>query len=376
MLAFISFTGIYGFYSCKKTDAINNSYTTNPLGSLNLPALPYNYANPPLPGFLYAQTIKALDNTPATNTVTDWGATLGRVLFYDKTLSVNNTVSCASCHKQALSFADDIAFSIGFAGDMTLRNAMSLVDTRYYPNGNFLWDERGTSLEIQTLLPIQDHIEMGLNLDSLPGRLYAKEYYPLLFQKAFGRQAITIEKAGNALAQFIRSIVSSRSNFDAGRAMINSMRLPYPNFTEQENEGKQLFTNPLLGCNGCHMTETFTAATPKNNGLDYPSVDPGVGGITNNPLQVGDFKVPSLKNIELTAPYMHDGRFATLEEVIEHYNSSVKPHPNLSPQLRNPDGSPKKLNLTEEQKAALVAFLKTLTDRSIISDTKFSNPFK
>jgi cytochrome c peroxidase len=157
--------------------------------------------------------------------------------------------------------------------------------------------------------------------------------------------------------------------------LINSVRSPYPNFTPAENEGKQLFFT-LLNCSGCHKTETFTAPSPKNNGLENPSVDSGVGAITNDPLQNGNFKVPSLKNVELTAPYMHDGRFATLEEVIEHYNSGVQAHPNLSSQLRNPDNTAVRLNLTPAQKTALVSFLKTLTDRSVTMDVKFSSPFK
>jgi len=178
------------------------------------------------------------------------------------------------------------------------------------------------------------------------------------------------------LAQFIRSIISYRSKFDEGRTLINSIRLPYPNFTPEENEGKQLFFNPLLACSGCHKTETFTMPSPKNNGLEYPFIDLGVGGITNDPLEQGNFKVPSIKNVELTAPYMHDGRIATLEEVIEHYNSGVKAHPNLSSQLRNPDNTPLRLNLTPAEKTALIAFLKTLTDKSMTSDVKFSDPFK
>ena len=382
LLAFISFISLYSFYSCKKTDAIGNvtgnTNITDPLAALNLLPTAYIYANQPLPDYLQTQPINEQDNTPANNAVTDWGATLGRVLFYDKILSINNSVACASCHKQSLSFADDKAFSVGFAGTLTARNSMSLVNVKYYRNGKFLWDERGSTLETQTLMPVVHPVEMGMpNLDTLVNRLKTKTYYPVLFQRAFGIQTITSDKTGNALAQFIRSIISYQTKFDEGRSLINSLRLPYPNFTPQENEGKQLFFNPLLGCNSCHKTETFTAPMPKNNGLENPSVDPGVGGVINNFLQTGDFKVPSLKNIELTAPYMHDGRFATLEEVIEHYNSGIQPHPNLSSQLRNPaDSTPVRLNLTPNQKAALLAFLKTLTDRSITSDVKFSNPFK
>ena len=381
LLAFISLISIYSFYSCNKTAVVNNPVSntnpTDPLAALNLLPAAYNYSNPSLPSYFFSQAVSEQDNTPAANTVTDWGATLGRVLFYDKILSINNSVACASCHKQSLSFADDKAFSVGFAGALTARNSMSLVNVKYYRNGKFLWDERGATLETQTLMPVVHPVEMGMpNLDTLVNRLKTKVYYTLLFQKAFGAPTITSDKIGNALAQFIRSIISYQTKFDEGRTLINSLRLSYPNFTAEENEGKQLFFNPLLGCNGCHKTETFTAPSPKNNGLENPSVDPGIGGITNDPLQVGNFKVPSLKNIELTAPYMHDGRFATLEEVIEHYNSGVQPHPNLSLQLRNPDSTPIRLNLTAGEKKALIAFLKTLTDHSITNDPKFSDPFK
>jgi len=381
LLAFISFISVYSFYSCNKTVVVNNpvsnTNTTDPLATLNLLPAAYNYSNQSLPPYYLSQAVSEQDNTPAANTVTDWGATLGRVLFYDKILSINNSVACASCHKQNLSFADDKAFSEGFAGALTARNSMSLVNVKYYRNGKFLWDERGATLETQTLMPVVHPVEMGMpNLDTLVNRLNTKAYYAVLFQKAFGAQTITSDKIGSALAQFIRSIISYQTRFDEGRTLINSLRLSYPNFTAQENEGKQLFFNPLLGCNGCHKTETFTAPSPKNNGLENPSVDFGVGGITNDPLQVGNFKVPSLRNIELTAPYMHDGRFATLEEVIEHYNSGVQPHPNLSLQLRNPDSTPVRLHLAADEKKALIAFLKTLTDHGITNDPKFSDPFK
>lgn len=379
LLCFTAFISIYSFYSCKKSDATIS--TSDPLAALNLPSTPFNYANQALPAYLLSPLITGQDNTPASNHVTDWGATLGRVLFYDKTLSINNSISCASCHKQNLSFADDKTLSLGFAGGLTGRNSMSLVNAKYYPNGRFFWDERAATLEIQTLTPVQDHVEMGMNLDTLVNRLKTKAHYPVLFQKAFASTTISSDRIASALAQFVRSIISYQSKFDAGRAVINPpadpVLTPYPNFTPQENQGKQLFFSPAGNCGTCHGTETFTAPTIKNNGLENPSVDRGVGGITNIPLQVGDFKVSSLKNIELTAPYMHDGRFTTLEQVVEHYNSGVMNNPNLSPQLRDPiTGLPRQLNLTADQKAALVAFLKTLTDRTITTDAKFSDPFK
>ena len=373
------FIVLHGSNSCKKSE----EKQADPLSDLNLPSTPYNYARQELPGYFLTSSL-VLDNTPVTNPVSDWGATLGRVLFYDKTLSLNNTVSCASCHQQQYGFADNHAFSTGFAGELTKRNSMSLTNARYFPAGKFFWDQRSGPLEVwQTLMPIENPVEMGLGIDELIKRLEKKPYYPYLFDKAFSDQSIhpiNRDAISKALAQFIRSMISYQSKYDAGRSQIvapqNPAESPYPNFTAQENLGKQLFFNPYNGCAGCHRPETFTILSVKNNGLENPSVDRGVGGFTNIPSQVGLFKVPSLKNIELSAPYMHDGRFATLEEVVEHYNSGIQPHPNLSPELKNPDGSPKRLNLTVSEKAALVAFLKTLTDVANTTDVKFSNPFK
>lgn len=368
---------IPGFYACKKHTTSENS--TDPLASLHLPATPFNYANQPLPNYLLNPAIRAQDNEPASNAVTDWGATLGRVLFYDKILSINNTISCASCHKQSHGFSDELVLSKGFAGGSTGRHSMSLINARYYPSGRFFWDERAVTLEAQTLIPLQDHIEMGMNLDTLIKRLQAKTHYPVLFEKAFGNKNITSEKVAAALSQFVRSIISYQSKFDEGRRLMappqDPILTPYSNFTAQENLGKQLFFSAATACNTCHGTETFTAPAARNNGIDNPSTDAGVGGITHIPAQDGNFKVPSLKSIALTAPYMHDGRFATLEQVVEHYNSGIKAHPNLAPQLRNPDGTPRRLNLSADQKAALVAFLHTLTDPSISTDEKFSDPF-
>lgn len=364
-------------HSCKKSNTVAGP---DPLEALNLPSTPFNYANQPLAVYLRTPLVNGQDNTPATNPITDWGATLGRVLFYDKTLSINNTIACASCHKQEFSFADNKTFSVGFAGGLTARNSMQLLNARYYPNGKFFWDERAASLEAQTLMPIQHPVEMGMSLDTLVMRLQKKAYYPTLFEKAFGSEMITTDRISRALAQFVRSIISYQSKFDAGRSTINPpadpILTPYSNFTPQENQGKQLFFSPLTNCGTCHGTETFTAPTPKNNGIENPSVDKGVGGITNANQQVGDFKVASLKNIELTSPYMHDGRFTTLEQVVEHYNSGIEDNPNLSPQLRAVNGAPRRLNLSNDQKAALVAFLKTLTDTQLTTDVKFNNPFK
>jgi len=348
---------------------------------LNLPAKPFNYANPSLPAYLSAPPIQGQINTPADNQITDLGATLGRVLFYDKTLSKNKTISCASCHKQENSFSDFEILSKGFNGGSTGRNSMSLIDAKYYPIGRFFWDQRATTLEQQVLMPIQDLVEMGITLDTLVKRVQDQPYYAFLFTKAFGTSTINSNTISKALSQFVRSIVSFQSKYDQGRQTLPTAPAPppnavFPNFTAQENRGKEIFLSPIGGCAPCHGSETFTAPEAKNNGLDVTVSDHGFGTVTSNAADDGLFKVTSLRNVELTAPYMHDGRFTTLEQVIEHYNSGVKNHPNLSPQLRLPNGQPRLLNISAADKGALVAFLKTLTDRNITTDIKFSNPFK
>jgi cytochrome c peroxidase len=362
----------------KKTDVIADSAAWSDV--LNIPEQAFNYSNPTLPPQLSTPNILGQINTPANNPITDWGATLGRVIFYDKNVSLNKTISCASCHKQQNAFADVLSLSKGFAGGNTGRNSMGLTDAKYYPNGKYFWDERAATLEEQVLMPIQDHVEMGMNLDTLVNRLKNTTYYPALFTKAFGDGTVNSDRISKSLAQFVRSIISYQSKYDVGRSTLPANAAPptfnFTNFTAQENAGLQLFFSPQNACAACHGTETFTGPVAKNNGLDLITTDRGVGATTNNTLNDGKFKIGSLRNIELTAPYMHDGRFTTLEEVVEQYNSGIKNHPNLDPVLKTPAGTPKQLNLTAAQKAALVAFLKTLTDQAMITDTKYSNPFK
>jgi cytochrome c peroxidase len=362
-------------FSCKKNDEVNfpveNQY-------INLPTTPFNYANPDIPAHVLNDPgLLAADNTPFTNPVTDAGATLGRVLFYDKNLSKNKTIACASCHQQANGFSDPLVLSDGFEGGKTGRHSMGLVNARFYNNGRFFWDERAASLEAQVLLPMQDPVEMGMTLDSVVGRVSALPYYSTLFTDAFGDETVSAERISRALAQYVRSIMSYQSRYDEGRAQVANPNQPFPNFTQQENQGKNLFFNPQLGgCAGCHGTEGFVAPGPRNNGLDATNVaDQGVGGNSGNPAQAGLFKSPSLRNIALRAPYMHDGRFSTLLEVVDHYSTNIQDNPNLSAPLRQPDGSIKRMNFTATEKAALIAFLQTLTDQSLATDEKFSDPF-
>jgi cytochrome c peroxidase len=345
--------------------------------ALLLPATPFNYAAPMLPPNFLNPPIVNQDNTPTNNVTTDPGATLGRVLFYDKRLSANQTIACVSCHQPAHGFTDGRRFSVGFNGGLTGRNSMGLTQARYYPRGHFFWDERAATLEDQVLQPIQNSVEMGMTLPALVARLGAEAFYTNLFNQAFGTPEITSERVSRALAQFVRSIISTRSKYDRGLAV------GFSNFSAEEVLGRQIFLGQVgnATCAACHGTDNFVPNNVFNNGLENPYVDKGIGGISGRAQDEGVFKVPSLRNIELTAPYMHDGRFGTLDEVVEFYNSGVTNHPNLAPQLRvptppgAPPGPPRRLNLTAAQKSALVAFLKTLTDTGVTTDPKFQDPF-
>lgn len=347
---------------------------------LDLPQTYFNYANITLPQHLSNPNVTGTDNTPPDNPITDAGATLGRVLFYDNKLSLTNTQSCASCHAPEFGFSDDRQFSRGFVGGFTARNSMGLAMSRFYANGRFFWDERATSLEHQVLQPIQDPIEMGLTLDELMTKLSEAAYYAPLFEAAFGTPDIDADRVAKALSQFTRSMVSYQAKFDAGRALVQGPPItPFPNFTTEENIGKAVFFDPAKGnCASCHGTNAFIAPAARNNGLDATTTDAGLGGVTGLAQDMGKFKVPSLRNIEVTGPFMHDGRFETLDEVIEHYNSGVQAHPNLAPQLRNgpgPNAAPRQLNLTSAEKTALKAFLLTLTDPAFLTDERWSDPF-
>jgi cytochrome c peroxidase len=355
-----------------------------------LPSPPYDYLVtlpnyflvPAVPGSPTQIAVIDHDNTPGSNPTTNAGAALGRVLFYDKDLSFNSTVACASCHEQAHGFADPRTLSVGFAGGNTRRHSMGLTNARFYQRGRAFWDERAETMEAQALMPIQDSVEMGMTLADLETRLAQKSYYPGLFDAAFGDPAITSERIGKAIAQFVRSLVSITSRYDQGRALVGNFNQPFPNFTAQENQGKTLFLtapqNGGAGCGGCHATEAFVNEQrgPLNNGLDADtSSDQGAFETFGTANFLGTFKVPSLRNIGVRAPYMHDGRFSTLDQVVEHYNSGVQAHPNLDQRLRLPNGNPIRLNLSTAQKQAIVAFMNTLTDTAFLVDARYSNPF-
>jgi cytochrome c peroxidase len=337
-----------------------------------------NYSAPTLPAY-FDRTVTALDNSPASNPIDDRVATLGRVLFYDLRLSTNDRASCASCHQQAFGFTDSMRFSNGISGAATTDfHAMRLGNLRYWQPGSTFWDRRAASVEAQASLPLHSLVEMGWGgpaggIDDLIRKMTATTYYPDLFAWAFDSSTITEARIQQALAQFVRAMVSSSSRWDTGYAQVFSPDAPnraldvdLPNFTPEENRGRQLFMTGVRqgggGCSACHLPPTFAlAADSRSNGLD--------AGETRT------FKAPSLRSVGLTGPYMHDGRFATLAEVVEFYDHGIQESPALDPRLRQGSG-PQRLNLSAEDQAALVAFLMTLSDHALTADARFSNPFR
>ncbi|MEI9810780.1 MAG: cytochrome c peroxidase [Bacteroidota bacterium] len=278
---------------------------------------------------------------------------------------------------------DGVAFSKGFNDGLTRRNSMPLLNLRFFPAKKMFWDMRAADLETQVLMPIQDLVEMGIpNLAELVAKLKTKAYYPELFNKAFGSADITEEKISKALSQFLRSMVALNSKYDQG------FDNGHANLSVAEKAGLQKVIQ--LSCTECHSDfETHIAKNPiflpfensgenifgfgTNNGLDLVYTDNGIGEKTNKPGDMATFKMPSLRNVELTAPYMHDGRFATLEQVLTHYQTGVKNHPNRGIQIPN---NGYRAAISDQDKANIIAFLKTLTDGNIVTDPKFSNPFK
>lgn len=323
---------------------------------IGIPPFPYDLLNP-------------------LNSFTVEGVSLGRKLFYDPVLSADSSLSCSSCHSIAHAFSDTVQFSIGIDGLPGKRNAMPIYNLAYSPFDNgFFWDGRSVTLEEQALKPIQDPLEMHEILPNVITKLSRSTFYPELFYNAFGIDSITPEFVGNAIAQFTKSIVSGNSRFD--QASAGEIFL-----TDQEVQGYELF-NALDGgdCFHCHGINAglFTDFQYRNNGLDnavfYTDfADGGYGIITGDTADYGKFKTPSLRNIELTAPYMHDGRFNTLEEVLDHYSEGVKdtPFTDNFMQFAFQGG----VQLTAEEKAAIIAFLKTLTDEDLKNNPEYQNPF-
>ncbi|MDX2191210.1 MAG: cytochrome c peroxidase [Bacteroidota bacterium] len=316
---------------------------------------------------------------PDSNKLTVEGVKLGRKLFYDKRLSKDNTISCGSCHKQQFAFTDDNQLSKGVGGKLGLRNSMSLTNLIWQKS--LFWDGRVVGLEEQVMHPIRDTLEMAMSIPQLCDKLQGISEYPALFKGAFGSDRITPPLIMKAIAQFERTLISSNSKYD--RYLTNGSK----EFSKKELLGFILFnTHPVPeqnirggNCGDCHGGNLQQSLDFENNGLDAIFKDVGRGRVTRNMSDNGKFKVPSLRNIALTAPYMHDGRFKTLEEVLDHYNEHVVSSNTLSPLIAvasNIDGSAPKLGLTKDEKLAILAFLHTLTDSTFIMNPEFSDPNK
>jgi cytochrome c peroxidase len=345
------------------------------------------YANQGKPNYI------TKDNT-AGNNITDGKATLGRVLFYDKQLSIDNTISCGSCHMQQFAFGDTALASLGVQDGRTGRHSMRLVNARFSNEVKFFWDERAATLEQQSTMPIQDHAEMGFsgengrpNLAALLTKLSSIGYYKELFQFVYGDQNITEARMQECLSQFVRSIQSFDSKYDVGRAQVAQEQQGFPNFTQQENMGKNMFLMPPqfdqngvrtgggLGCAGCHAPPEFA--------IDPNSGNNGIIGRLNAPgIDINNTRAPSLRDLagpdgSPNGPMMHTGVIRTLQAAIGHYGTiNIAPgNTRLDPRLR-PNGVGQQLNLNQQQVDGVIAFLKTLTGSAVYTDVRWSNPFR
>lgn len=344
-----------------------------------------NYQNQFIPSYI------TKDNS-FVNPITNKGATLGRVLFYDKKLSSNNTISCASCHQQANAFSDVAVASVGVNGT-TGRHAMRLINSRFSNESKFFWDERAASLEAQTTQPIRNHGEMGYSgtngdqsFSDLISKLSNIGYYKELFQYVYGSEEITESRMQLALGQFIRSIQSFDSKYDIGRASANNDIQDFSNYTSQENIGKELFLKPPvfdatgnrtsggLGCAGCHAAPEFDIdPNTRNNGI--------IGTIGSTTLDLLNTRAPSLRDLvkvdgTTNGPMMHTGVITTLQAAIGHYGTiNLAPgNTNLDPRLR-PNGFGQQLHLTATEVNSVIAFLRTLSGTAVYTDAKWENPF-
>ena len=331
--------------SCKKDDS----------GTPQQGTTPYNLV---IPSGLPQMQI------PADNQLTVEGVALGRKLFYDPILSGNGKMACATCHNQNFAFTDStFALSTGIDNVQGTRNSMPLFNLGYQKK--FFWDGGAADLESQVIGPIQNPVEMHATLPDVIGKLNAHAEYPALFKKAFGIDNITTAYLMRAIAQFERTMISGNSKFDKykrGEATL----------TAQETNGMALFQDEAKGdCNHCHsLGSTFSDFEFRNNGVDSIYADAGRYKITLLGSDSGKFKTPSLRNIALTAPYMHDGRFTTLQQCLNHYNTGFHYSANLDANLQ----TAVKGRMSQQDMADIIAFLQTLTDNEFIADPRFKKP--
>ncbi|MGB0981639.1 MAG: cytochrome-c peroxidase [Winogradskyella sp.] len=305
---------------------------------------------------------------PNDNPQTVEGVALGKKLFFDTILSADGTQSCFSCHSPENAFTDNTATSNGVDGNFGTRNSMPLFNLAWNYNERFTWDGKELSLERQALEPVQNPIELHSNWDDVVDRLQLHSAYPKLFQKAFNTNTITKALVAKAIAQFERTLISANSKFD-------KYTLGETSLTVQELNGLDLFLREDKGdcfhCHGNPNNPLWTDNAFHNNGLDATFTDLGLGGVTGDPNDNGKFRTPSLRNLAFTAPYMHDGRFATIDAVINHYSEGLQNSTTIDPLMKKVDEGG--VQLTLQEKADLKAFLLTLTDTSFTTNPNFQN---
>ena len=306
---------------------------------------------------------------PINNQQTVEGVALGRKLFYDTILSGDNTQSCASCHSPENAFSDSDRFSVGIDGLEGNRNSMPLFNLAWNYNEKFFWDGRSFSIEGQALKPVKNPIEMHNTWNNAVNSLQNHNEYPNLFLEAFGTQTIDSLLVTKAIAQFERTLISANSRFD--QHLLGQITL-----TASELNGFNVFMDETKGdcfhCHGNANNPLWTDNDFHNNGLDATFLDIGLGQFTGNPADNGKFKSPSLRNLEFTAPYMHDGRFSTIDDVINHYSEGLVNSPTIDPLMKAVnDGG---VHITDDEKADLKAFLLSLSDPEFIANPDFQNP--
>lgn len=305
---------------------------------------------------------------PTDNPQTIEGVALGKRLFFDKILSADGTQSCATCHSPQNAFTDNLQTSVGVDGIAGIRNSMPLFNLAWNYGERFAWDGKELSLERQAEEPVQNPIELHSNWDNVVDRLQNHPEYPELFRLAFKTSTITKELTTKAIAQFERTLISANSKFD--RYSLGEATL-----TTQELNGLDIFLREDKGdcfhCHGNPNNPLWTDNDFHNNGLDATFSDLGLGAVTGDPNDNGKFRSPSLRNLAYTAPYMHDGRFATLDEVINHYSDGLQDSPTIDPLMKQIDQGG--VQLTSQEKADLKAFLLTLSDPSFINNSDFQN---
>lgn len=297
------------------------------------------------------------------NPVTREGFELGRMLFYDPILSVDSTVSCSTCHRQQTGFADPThRINHGVNNRFGKRNSPGIANMAFMDF--YFYDGGANHLDFVPINAITSEVEMGSTLDQVVAKLNRSNLYKPRFKNVFGKDEVDSQQMLHALAQFTVMLVSAEAKYD-------KVKRGEEVFTEEEESGYALFQ---LKCASCHASELFTDRYFRNNGLDADfTKDIGREIITETESDRGKFKVPSLRNVELTLPYMHDGRFKTLEEVLDHYANGVKDAPTLDPLLKT--GDVPGISLNDEEKQSIIAFLKTLTDKEFINDKRFADPF-